>query len=263
MRAPLRLLIFRLIAACMVAAIALPAASLDIRIVYDNTSAQPGIEADWGFAAVVTLDGKRLLFDSGTRPELFLANLKKVDVTPASIDAVMISHHHEDHRNGVFALYPLHPVMPVYFLDSFTPVAFAEAVSVGLQPRRVNGPEELLPGLFTTGPIVGQPDEQALVVPTSKGLVILTGCSHPGVVKVVATALRQRQTQKVALLAGGFHLFQTGEPEVGRIVSRLKTLGVESVAPAHCTGDAAKDIFRATFGARYREAGAGSRLQID
>jgi len=239
------------------------AAGLEIRIIYDNTSAREDMKEDWGFAAVVTLDGRRVLFDSGTKPELFLENLKKMDVPPESIQAAVISHEHGDHRNGIYALYPLNPRMRVHFLESFPPAAFAEAVSVGLQPRRVNGPEEIVPGIFSTGLVAGSPDEQALVIPTVKGLVVLTGCSHPGVVKMVEAAEHSRGVNNVRLLLGGFHLYQTPEASVAGIVARLQALLVERVVPAHCSGAAAMDAFRKAYGAACEKAGAGRRIELD
>jgi 7,8-dihydropterin-6-yl-methyl-4-(beta-D-ribofuranosyl)aminobenzene 5'-phosphate synthase len=238
-------------------------AGVEIRVIYDNTSARSDMEADWGFAAVVTTNGHRVLFDSGTKPDLFLENLRKMEVRPDSIQAAVISHEHEDHRNGIYRLHPLYSPMLVHFLETFNPQAFAEAVSVGLQPRRINGPEEIVPGIFTTGIVAGKPDEQALVIPTEKGLVILTGCSHPGVVKMVEAARRSKDGAKVRLLLGGFHLFQTSEPEIAVIVDKLKAQQVERVVPAHCTGDPAMKALRRAYGDNYSLAGAGKIIQLD
>jgi 7,8-dihydropterin-6-yl-methyl-4-(beta-D-ribofuranosyl)aminobenzene 5'-phosphate synthase len=236
---------------------------LEVRIVYDNTSARPDMRADWGFAAVVTLDGRRLLFDSGADPELFLENLRKMDVRPDSIQAAVISHEHDDHIGGIFKLHSLYFPMAVHFLESFPPREFAEAVSVGLQPKRVNGPEEILPGLFSTGLVSGNPDEQALAIPTAKGLVVITGCSHPGVVRMVEAAKRSRATDKVRLLVGGFHLLDTPPQEIEAIAARLQALHVERVMPAHCTGVEAMKIFDRVYGDACERAGAGKRIELE
>ena len=129
---------------------------MEIRIIYDNTSARSDMPADWGFAAVVTLNGHRVLFDSGANPDLFVENLRKMDVRPDSIQAAVISHIHPDHRSGIYKLQPMYSPMAVHFLETFDPVAFAEAVSVGLQPKRINGPEEIAPGIFTRASILVQ-----------------------------------------------------------------------------------------------------------
>ena len=102
-------------------------AELEIRVIYDNTSAQPGIQEDWGYAALVDFRGHRILFDSGTKPDLFLTNLSKMQIDPASITQAMISHEHRDHRSGIYKLYPLHRRLTTHFLDRFPAEAFAEA----------------------------------------------------------------------------------------------------------------------------------------
>ncbi|MGH9672428.1 MAG: MBL fold metallo-hydrolase, partial [Bryobacteraceae bacterium] len=74
---------------------------LEIRVIYDNTSASDGVKEDWGFGALVTFRGRRVLFDTGTKPDLFLENVKKLDIDPRSVEQALISHTHPDHRGGV------------------------------------------------------------------------------------------------------------------------------------------------------------------
>ena len=236
---------------------------LEIRVVYDNTSARAGVQEDWGYAAVVTFKGRRLLFDSGTKPDLFVENLAKLEVPPGSIETAMISHEHGDHRNGIYKLFPLAPKLPVHFLDSFEAAAWAEADKIGMKPVRVTGPRQLLPGMYTTGTVEGQPNEQALAIETSKGIVMLVGCSHPGVVKMVEVVEKQRGAKSIRLLIGGFHMFRQSEPEIARQIADLKRLNVETVRPAHCTGDLAHRMFRQAWNTGYAEAGAGNVIKLD
>ena len=238
-------------------------AELEIRVIYDNTSAQPGIQEDWGYAALVDFRGHRILFDSGTKPDLFLTNLSKMQIDPASITQAMISHEHRDHRSGIYKLYPLHRRLTTHFLDRFPAEAFAEAEQVGMTPRRVSGPMQLAPGLWTTGAIEGDPPEQSLVIETSKGLVLMTGCSHPGIVKIVQTVEKQRGVDSIRMLIGGFHLFRAGADEIDVMGNRLRALGVRRIVPAHCTGDLAKEKFAALWKDDYGTAGAGKRLVLD
>lgn len=244
-------------------AVSVSAAELEIQVVYDNTSAKAGMEGDWGFAAVVTLRGRRVLFDSGTKPELFLANLRKLRIDPGSITHAIISHQHGDHINGIYRLFPLNPSMEVYFLDNFPDEAFEQAEAVGMKPRRVRGQVEIMPGIYSTGMVDGRVPEQALVVETSKGLVMLVGCSHPGVVKLVETAQRQRGADTVRLVLGGYHMSQQTESAIRAQVARLKELNVVSVVPAHCTGDLAQKLFREAYGEEYDTGGAGKRVVLE
>jgi 7,8-dihydropterin-6-yl-methyl-4-(beta-D-ribofuranosyl)aminobenzene 5'-phosphate synthase len=235
---------------------------LEIRVIYDNTSARADVKEDWGFSALVTFRGRRVLFDSGTKPELFLENLKKLDVEPQSIEQTLISHTHDDHRGGVYKLYPLHPRMRVHFLDLFTREAFEDAARIGMKPQRVTRPFELLPGMYSTGVVAGDPPEQSLVIETSRGIVMLVGCSHPGVVRMVEAAERQRKKNSVRLLLGGFHMFRQRPEQIAPQIVRLKELGVERIMPAHCTGDLAKQMIRDAFGAGYETAGAGKVVTL-
>jgi 7,8-dihydropterin-6-yl-methyl-4-(beta-D-ribofuranosyl)aminobenzene 5'-phosphate synthase len=256
-----------LIFVLLMAGAALPApaaeAGVQIQIVYDNTAASPGFAEDWGFAAVVTAGDRRVLFDSGADAELFLRNLARLDIDPASISHSIISHHHSDHIKGIYRLALRNPEIRVYFLDSFPESAFEVARAVGLAPVRVTGPLEIAPGFHTTGPIEGPIPEQALVVETASGPVVLTGCSHPGIVKIVEAVREQRGAGKIRLLAGGFHLMRQSEEEITPQLERLVELRVEQIAPMHCSGELAKTLCRRIWNSRYVAGGAGRSITIE
>ena len=245
--------------------VASPAADpeLEIRVIYDNTSAREDVPADWGFSSVVTFRGRRALFDSGTKPDLFLSNLKKMGVEPSSIETAMISHEHPDHRNGVNELYPLYPKMTVHFLDAFYEKAFDEAAAAGMKVSREVRPYELIPGAYSTGMIPGDPPEQSLAIETSKSVVLIVGCSHPGIVTIVENVKRQRGVGSIRLLLGGFHMFQQNERQIRTQIGRLRELNVKRVMPAHCSGDLAKQLFHEVYGDSFEPLGAGKVLRLD
>ena len=236
---------------------------LEIRVIYDNTSAREDVEADWGFASVVTFRGRRVLFDSGTKPDLFLRNLKIMGVEPGSIETAMVSHQHPDHRNGIYRLYPLNRNIGVHFLDVFYEKAYQEALAVEMEPERHTGPFELIPGAYSTGMIPGDPPEQSLAIETSKGLVLLVGCSHPGIANIVRATQKQRGVDSIRLLVGGLHMFRQSAEEIGPQIRQLQKLNVESVMPAHCSGDLAKEMFREAYGANFDTLGAGKVLRLN
>ncbi|MCC6860289.1 MAG: MBL fold metallo-hydrolase [Bryobacterales bacterium] len=217
------------------------AAGLEIRIVYDNAAAEPGLESDWGFAAVVDWNGRRVLFDGGARPEVLRRNLAKMSIPADSLEALVLSHVHTDHSGGLRQESFFRPGVP------FFPPA--------------EGAREVLPGIFTTGSVEGTPPEQALVIRTGQGIVVLTGCSHPGVVRMVEAAIRTGERQPVRLLLGGFHMLRQSPAAIGETVRRLRELGVESIAPTHCTGEPAVAAFRKAFGARCLSGGAGKTFK--
>jgi 7,8-dihydropterin-6-yl-methyl-4-(beta-D-ribofuranosyl)aminobenzene 5'-phosphate synthase len=225
-------------------AVALAAAPVEIQILYDNTSTRPDLKADWGFAALVHAGGHRVLLDTGANGGIFLGNLQAMGAEPASIEHLVISHEHTDHTGGVDPLLKLNPKITVH------------------RPRLGQGPFQVTPGIYSTGTLPGPAAEQALVVETAKGLVVITGCSHPGVVALVEAAEKQRSTNSVRLLVGGFHLLNMDAGQIQGIIGRLKQLNVAQAVAAHCSGDLAIKMFREAFGPGPG-AGVGRRIVLE
>jgi 7,8-dihydropterin-6-yl-methyl-4-(beta-D-ribofuranosyl)aminobenzene 5'-phosphate synthase len=119
-----------------------------------------------------------------------------------------------------------------------------------------------MPSIHSTGPLGTSLQEQALVVETGKGLVVITGCAHPGIVSIVKKARAMRPNAGVALVMGGFHLLSASPRQIDEIVRELRELGVERVAPSHCTGDLARSRFKAAYTTNYVEGGAGLVLRF-
>jgi 7,8-dihydropterin-6-yl-methyl-4-(beta-D-ribofuranosyl)aminobenzene 5'-phosphate synthase len=117
----------------------------------------------------------------------------------------------------------------------------------------------ILPGIYVTRPI-GPIVEQALVVKTRDGIVIITGCAHPGIVNMVRQA-QEVVPGKVSLLIGGFHLLEIADKKkLKSIIAELRQLGVERVMPTHCTGNAAISLFRTEFGKNCLDGGVGRTI---
>jgi 7,8-dihydropterin-6-yl-methyl-4-(beta-D-ribofuranosyl)aminobenzene 5'-phosphate synthase len=249
--------------ACACALLAAAAQPLAIRIVYDNTVAEPGMSADWGFAAVVDFEGHRLLFDAGAKPGLFAVNLARLAIEPRSIELIVLSHAHTDHAGGLFQPKAIKDSAPLVLLDAFPQSLAERTAAAGYRNQRTTAPLQLLPGIHTTGLVEGTTPEQALAIDTPRGLVVITGCSHPGVVKMVETARRQRNAETVALLVGGFHLLETPADELEKTAQALQKLNVRRIVPTHCTGEKAIALFRERFGAAAGEGGAGRRLVVE
>jgi 7,8-dihydropterin-6-yl-methyl-4-(beta-D-ribofuranosyl)aminobenzene 5'-phosphate synthase len=236
---------------------------LEIRVVFDNTSAREDLRRSWGFSAVVDFGGHRVLFDAGSDPILLLEHLEKMQIDPKTIEHAVISHQHGDHLRGVYWVFEKNPAMQVHFLDCFPDEAFRRATAVKMKPHRVTEPFEVVPGVYSTGIVEGEPPEQSLVIETSRGLVMLVGCSHPGVVKLVETAQTQRKKDSLRLLLGGFHMLRKRPDEIKTAINRLQGLNVQTVIPAHCSGDLAKELFPIAYGDQFNTAGAGRRIVID
>ncbi len=239
------------------------AAEVEIAIAYDNTTANGQFGEDWGFAALVTNRNARVLFDSGTDPKLLLENLGKLGIEPESITHAVISHHHADHIGGIYRTVLRNPSIKTFFLDSFPARDFETAMAIGFTPERVKGPREIAPGFYTTGTIGERIPEQALIVETADGPVVLVGCGHPGLTPIIEAVEEQRGADSIRLLLGGFHMIRLGEEEVLQEIKSLQKLNVRAVAPMHCTGERAKRLFRKYWGTDYQAGGAGRIITVE
>jgi 7,8-dihydropterin-6-yl-methyl-4-(beta-D-ribofuranosyl)aminobenzene 5'-phosphate synthase len=237
----------------------LPPGDFKLTIVYDNTTTDPQLSPDWGFAAVIESGGHTLLFDTGAKGSNLLHNLQQLSVDTASIEAVVLSHQHDDHTAGLQALLATGVRPTVYVPAKFTR-AFKRSVEAQTTLVEVSDAVEIVPGVHTTRPI-GSIIEEALVVETGDGAVVITGCAHPGVVAIVREA--QKVTgSPIALLVGGFHLASAGDSKVESIIAELRQLGVQRVMPCHCTGDKAIALFRSDYGENFVEGGVGRVVAI-
>ncbi|MEM2978707.1 MAG: MBL fold metallo-hydrolase [Candidatus Hadarchaeales archaeon] len=186
-------------------------------IAYDSV-AKPGFEKGWGFSCLVGLEGERILFDTGWDGNLLLANLKKLGVRSEGIKRVVISHAHWDHLGG---LPQLGRDMELYVPQSFSE-RLKEELAARFDLHEVRGPQRVCEGVWTTGELGREVGEQSLVVRTKKGLVVVVGCSHPGVRRILAKA---SEFGRVWGLVGGMHGF--------RDYGALANLGL--IVPSHCT----------------------------
>jgi len=238
-----------------------PARPSDLRltVLYDNVSGSPELIPHWGFAALVEYGSHTLLFDTGADGAILLQNMQQLDVDPHSIEAVILSHAHSDHTGGLQALLDT-GVRPTVYVPSAFSDAFKEQVRDQTELVEVTDAVEVIPGVHTTRP-VGRTTEEALVVETGDGAVVITGCAHPGVAEMVRQAQAVTSSQ-IAYLVGGFHLFQTPSEMVPSIITEVQQLGVAKVLPAHCTGDAAIELFRTEYGEDFTEGGVGRTITI-
>jgi 7,8-dihydropterin-6-yl-methyl-4-(beta-D-ribofuranosyl)aminobenzene 5'-phosphate synthase len=257
--------VHRLLPALLVAVSAaqIPPAPLEIQIVYDNTTTRKDLLADWGFSALVKFKGRSVLFDTGAKPEIFMSNMNKLGIKPESIERVVVSHENSDNPTGVYDFFKNARSMLFYFLDNFSMKAYSEAGSLHSKATRVSGAMEVVPGVYSTGAIAGNPPEQALVIDSGTGLVILTSCSHPGAARIVQTAKAQRKKDSVKLLIGGFHMYQWKPDQIAAVITDLQREKVESIAPAHCTGETAMRMMEAAWKSQFQTAGVGKRFVIN
>ncbi|MFZ5941531.1 MAG: MBL fold metallo-hydrolase [Bacteroidota bacterium] len=219
-----------------------------VKMIYNNTGSREGMKNDWGLSVWVEKNGTVLLFDTGGKPDILLRNMATEGLDPARIKAVLISHNHWDHTGGLEqVLERAMPELPVYVpendLEDF------KKIYPGKNIKGLGEPMQILPGFYSGGQLSAGANgellyEQALIIEQGYALFLFTGCSHPGIVKMVERAKEIFPGKKIALVAGGFHLLRTKESEISEISGRLRDLGVEKLAASHCTGDKAIAYFR-------------------
>jgi 7,8-dihydropterin-6-yl-methyl-4-(beta-D-ribofuranosyl)aminobenzene 5'-phosphate synthase len=228
-----------------------------ITVVYNHIRADtaPELQPGGGFAAFVEFNGKTILFDTGGQADTLLQNLRELKGDATGIDAVVISHNHWDHVYGLPGVMSATSVRPKIYVPESSRDAILQQ-----NPRAtiaaVDSPTQIMPKVWVTGPMKleyrgGALTEQALVLEHEDALFVLVGCSHPGIVDVVERVKELFEDRKIRFVGGGFHLRSSPQDEIESISSRLQHNGVEHLAPSHCTGDGAMDVFRQDWGKNY------------
>ena len=225
-------------------------------IVYDNNEHNRALRTAWGFACWIQTHDAVVLFDAGGDSATLLGNMDVLGLDPRRIDAVVLSHIHADHTGGLPGLL-LSGARPTVYAPARFPASFKRDVRALTDLVEVVGPAQVSRGVTTTGQLGTRIVEQALGVSTGTGLVVVTGCAHPGVVHMVRAAKEAAGACTVDLVVGGFHLRDHNHAEIRAIAAELVDLGVTGVAPCHCTGDRARTLFAEVWGARAAMAGLG------
>jgi len=234
---------------------------LIITVVYDNNSYDPRLKTEWGFAALVEYRGHTILFDTGGNGLTLLNNMNLMEIDPTRIESVILSHAHGDHVGGLDGLLAqgTHPTL--YLIPSFSEDFKRRAAKLVTVVEVVPG-QTITAEMFTTGEMRRGVPEQALVIKTNQGLVVVTGCAHPGVVQMVEQAINLFGGQ-VHLVLGGYHLRSKSTSELEALIVEFRRLGVEKVAPCHCTGDQAIQMFSDEYGNDFIQAGVGRVVIVE
>ena len=268
-----------------------------VTILYDSFGKSSPLTMDWGFAALVEYGGKRILFDTGNNSQILEHNVKAAGVDLQKLDFVVMSHRHGDHMGGLAYLLKVNPTVKIYAPkersgvygdDQPSSTWYRKDASLPAEQRCYSGapPEiihmgeawpganfqlidrntEIAPGMYLIALVSDRPGtlelhELSLAIRTPDGLVLVVGCSHPGVEHIVqeATAINPH----INILFGGLHQIQAPDPEVERIATVLHNqYRLERVAPGHCTGEPEFAALKKTFGDHYVYAGVGSVVDL-
>lgn len=233
---------------------------IQLTIVYDNNPYDEELKTDWGFSCLIEGLEKILLFDTGTNGQILLSNMKKLGIHPEEIELILLSHAHRDHTGGLEALLAQNPKMEVW-LPEFFPSSFKDSIKErGASLVEVEGFKKICDRAYTTGVIKGWIKEQSLILETDKGLVVITGCAHPRIVKILSTA-KELLKKEIYLALGGFHLAGL-DKEIIEILDAFRDLGVKKVGPCHCSGDEARRLFAEEYNDDFIKIGVGKKLTV-
>ncbi|QWE26007.1 MBL fold metallo-hydrolase [Polynucleobacter sp. AP-Ainpum-60-G11] len=269
----------------------------EIKIIYDAFGKQSAYKKDWGYAAIVEIGGKRILFDTGNDGETFKHNAKVANADLSKIDFVVLSHRHSDHMAGLNKVLEANPKVKIYapregfgIYGSSLPSSFyrkdaelaneyryydgspPETMKFGSAWEKANfqvidQTTEIAPGIWAIAQVSDAPGtkemkELSLAIDTPNGLVILVGCSHPGIENIVQAAAKINP--KIHLVAGGFHLVTAPDETIANVANALRDKWkVNYIAPGHCTGEPTFNALRKTFGDHYVYAGLGAVIKLE
>lgn len=230
---------------------------------------------EWGFSALVEIDGKRTLFDTGNRPETVLNNLREMKLDLAGVPEVVLTHHHRDHTGGLVTLrrdvmtrdskalavaYGGKGILQARQPANDFVLVKGEYERTGGKFREVAKPTELAPGVWLTGPVPRVhnernwsgnnrlrmpadelaedtiPEDQSLVIDTNQGLIVVSGCGHAGIVNTLTYARKIVRDTNIYAVIGGFHLFDANESKLEWTATHLEPMGIQYFLAAHCSG---------------------------
>lgn len=268
-----------------------------VTILNDAFGKPSTLRPDWGYAALIEFDGKRILFDTGDNLEVFRTNVQKLHIDLSHLDMVILSHAHGDHTSGLRYVLAVNPHVPIYAPDdpfftgrSLPPEFLSTDAQPSLPPEmryfaggqptghngwqpwsdanitilsqdKAIGPHMRLVALVSGKPAFKGLHEISLVLDTPKGPVVIVGCSHPGIEAIMAEAFGPTPTQPVYMLIGGLHLLQDSHDSITHTLELLSgTYRVQNLALGHCTGELAFSMAQEKWGAKYLYAGLGESI---
>ena len=270
--------------------------SAKLTVLFDAFGNNPNLQKDWGYAALIEIGGRRILFDTGNDPDVFAHNTKVLGVDLSNLDFVVMSHRHGDHTSGLAHVLSVNPGVKIfapkeafgvfgsslpstfYRRDRSLPIARqyfdgapASTLKFGSAWPKANielieKTTEIAPGIHLIALVSDKPGtmemrELSLAIETPRGIVLVVGCSHPGIGRIVSAA--REIDPRIHLIAGGLHLVTTSQDEIAAELGQLSdTFNVSWIAAGHCTGEPAFAALAKLFGSHDLYAGVGTTISL-
>ncbi len=237
---------------------------MKIKILFENKRISNAFFLGWGVSYLIE---DRILFDTGEEWDSLLNNMNVMDVAMNDIKKVVISHEHFDHTGGLWEILRKNHGLDLYICQGFDRRFKDKAKLYGCNIVEIGDSfTRITDNIYTTGQIETALGfdyivEQSLVLDTDKGLTIVTGCAHPGIINIVKR-VKENMKKDIYLVMGGFHLLDEPVKKIEGVINELKTLGVRYVGPSHCTGEDAERIFKESYMGNFIDIKAGKTIEV-
>lgn len=236
---------------------------LKISVLFDNRRENPSLQEGWGLSLFIEHGDKKILFDTGGSLEKFVKNSEQLSIRPEAITHLIISHRHWDHRTGLtYVLERLNRTskvyLPKFFCEPFLKMKYRTfSLKRGISFQEIEKDVFIL--TLNGGFLLY---EQTLLFSTSNGVVVITGCAHPGIIKILQEVKDRFPRMPISCVVGGFHLYKAPFLHTREIVRSFQAHGVERVAPCHCSGVDIIQQFQEAYRGNFLKIGAGSVFRL-
>ncbi|MHA1926332.1 MAG: MBL fold metallo-hydrolase [Candidatus Thorarchaeota archaeon] len=216
------------------------------------------LEAPWGLSMLIETTDMAILFDSGPHWSALRNNSESLGIDlESTCDVAVVSHEHPDHVDGLSYISSIHDNLTLYTPDYGGQTRYWMHDFFAIE---VEDTAQVSSGIA----IIGMGSEQALVINVENlGLIILVGCSHPGVENIVARSIEVMNVRAVYMVMGGFHLLQAGQEQVSDAIDALIQMGVQNIYPLHCSGDEVNEYLDSSYPANHGEASVGFQIVLN
>lgn len=236
---------------------------MKLQILYDKERINSRLQAGWGFSCLVS---GAVLFDTGDSGDKLLHNMKELGTDISGIEAIVLSHDHDDHTGGLEAVLAKNQRCGIFICPDFSPEFRSRIKGIDqARIRELSRITEIVPGVYSTGRLSGTYKnsfiaEQSLVIKEKKKLTVITGCSHTGIVNILRVVKEGFPGCPVEAVFGGFHLRNETEERIRDIIGEFRKAGVGKAGPTHCSGSLTEELFNKEYGKDFMDLKTGQTL---
>lgn len=269
--------------------------NLEVTILAENSVKKRGLLAEHGLSFYINYNDEEYLFDTG-QGLVLTHNAKKLGINLKQISSVILSHGHDDHTGGLSEMLELNPELEVIaHKDAFSPkfkksknkLEFIGNNTSFKKIKKFTNAEKktkIDEGMFVTGevPVAKSKyinekyileennklvdnfkDDITLYFETEKGVVVLLGCSHKGVINILEYVKKLTNGKRIRAILGGMHLKHSSDKKVKKIIDYFSELNFDLLVPIHCTGNKAAMMMKDRFKEKVKIASVGDEFKFN